>query len=64
MARIKGKNEVTLMSFTVFLSKSAEKGLARADQKIKLRLGLAIDELESNPVPSSRFDVAKIKGSK
>ena len=64
MARIKGKNEVTLMSFTVFLSKSAEKGLARADQKIKLRLGLAIDELESNSVPSSRFDVAKIKGSK
>ncbi|HLC36890.1 MAG TPA: hypothetical protein VJK05_04770 [archaeon] len=52
------------MSFTVFLSKSAEKGLARADQKIKLRLGLAIDELESNSVPSSRFDVAKIKGSK
>jgi len=64
LARIKGKNEVTLMSFTVFLSKSAEKGLARADQKIKLRLGLAIDELESNSVPSSRFDVAKIKGSK
>ena len=50
-------------NFSVFLSGKAEKGLAKPDPKIKPRLAEAVDELEINPVPSQKYDVAKLSGS-
>ena len=50
--------------FEVLLSNKAEKGLSKADYKIKSRLIEVLDTLETDPVPSKKFDVTKLSGSK
>ena len=50
--------------FTIFISNKAQKGLEKSDSKYKPKLIEAIDELETNPVPSDKYDVTKLTGSK
>jgi len=55
---------ISLPRFNVILSNKAEKGLVKSDPKIKPKLMQAIDELETNPVPSDNYNVTKVTGSR
>ena len=55
---------IDLSRFNILLSNNAQKGLAKSDYKIKPKLTEAIDELETNPIPSNKYDITKLAGSK
>ena len=50
--------------FNISLSNKSEKGLSKADSKYKQKLIETINESETNPVPSDKYDVTKLTGSK
>ncbi len=44
------------------VSHEAEKALLRQNQHLRLRLRNAVDRLQSDPMPSSGYDIQPVKG--
>jgi len=49
--------------FSIFLSNRAEKGLRKAEPKLRERMQQLIEEMQINPAPKEKYDITKLAGS-